>query len=380
MKKIIIALGLLWLVYAMPAYAHKPSDSYVILEQASPIQTLLRWDIALRDLEQVLGLDTNQDGNITWGELNAKKTSIQAYATSHLSIQQDTNSCQLQPTDLQTDTHSDGAYAVLGYVLNCPDPLASLNINYHLLFDRDPTHRGILLDKRDASTTTSALFSPDKTQIELVRKSPSENGISVFFNYLNEGIYHILIGIDHLLFIALLILPSVLFVQQGKWQEVTHYQTALKNLLKIITAFTLAHSITLSLAVLGIVQPPTWVVESAIALSIIILALNILYPILTFEHWKLAFGFGLLHGFGFAVVLMDLTMPKATLAQALLGFNVGVEIGQLLVVLLLFPLVYALRKQSFYRVQILYTCATLTLIISSLWFVERAFDLKLVSS
>lgn len=195
-------------------------------------------------------------------------------------------------------------------------------------------------------------------------------------NYIREGIHHILNGFDHLLFIALLILPAVLVLKERQWQQVESFRPALINLLKVITAFTLAHSITLSLAVLGVVDLPSRLVESAIALSIIVVAVNILYPLITHDQWKLVFVFGLLHGFGFASVLRDMQMPTGALAEALFGFNVGVEIGQLLLVLLVFPIAYSLRASKVYRVQILHGSAVLALIVSGVWFVERAFDLR----
>lgn len=379
MKTFLLRLWLIGLcLMSQQVLAHKPSDSYLILQENQVGKTELRWDIALRDLEQAIGLDSDQDGKITWGELRQQQAVLQAYALSRLTIQQANQACGLTAQGLQTDTHTDGAYAVLHYAVGCPNQTGPLKINYQLLFDIDPTHRGILLDKRPNMAASSVLFSPEKTQVVLNETSTSGSGLAVFFNYLYEGIYHILIGIDHLLFIGLLILPSVLVVNNRQWLQVDHYKQALFNLLKVVTAFTVAHSITLSLAVLGLVNLPTWLVESAIAFSIILLAVNIMYPVITHDQWKLAFGFGLLHGFGFAVVLMDLEMPKATLAQALLGFNIGVEMGQLLVVSLLFPLVYVLRTQKIYRVQILHGSAFITLVISSIWFIERAFDMSLI--
>ena len=369
------------LILPLTALAHKPSDSYLFLSNQADGKPALRWDIALRDLEQAIGLDTDRDEQITWGEVRQQQRAIQAYALSRLQVQQAGVACQPQAGDVQTDTHTDGAYAVLTLDLGCPatpTAAAPLQINYQLLFDIDPTHRGILLDQRAGAGSTSVIFSQEKPQMTL--NPTSTGGWQVLFTYIYEGIYHILIGLDHLLFIGLLILPSVLVVRQRQWQHVASFRPALMNLLKVITAFTVAHSITLSLAVLGIVDLPSRLVESAIAASIILLAVNILYPLLTHDQWKLAFGFGLLHGFGFASVLMDLEMPRAALAEALLGFNLGVEMGQLLLVLLVFPLVYVLRTHKLYRTQFLYASAVFALVVSGIWFVERAFDTRLLWS
>lgn len=359
---------------SMSIFAHKPSDSYLFLQADAS----LRWDLALRDLEQAIGLDMNQDGQVTWGEVKQQQTAISAYALSRLTLEQDKQACSLSVQQLQIDEHTDGAYAVLILQPSCSLVAnAELSFNYQLLFDTDPTHRGILLDQRAGVATSSLIFSQDQSQVSLAPQQ--SNGWSTLVNYINEGVYHIWIGLDHLLFISLLILPAVLVAKEHRWQQVTHFRPAFWNLLKVITAFTVAHSITLSLAVLGIVSLPARWVESAIAVSIIVLALNIFYPVIKHNQGWLAFGFGLLHGFGFANVLMELELPQMTLIQALLGFNLGVELGQLMLVLLVFPLAYLLRATKFYQIPILYGSAALTLVLASIWLIERAFDTVLLA-
>ncbi|MEZ5451387.1 MAG: HupE/UreJ family protein, partial [Thiothrix sp.] len=224
----------------------------------------------------------------------------------------------------------------------------------------------------------SYIFSTDHPALEV--SAQQMGNWQVLGNYIREGIHHILIGFDHLLFITLLILPAVLVLEGRQWRQVESFRPALFNLLKVITAFTVAHSITLSLAVLGIVDLPSRLVESAIALSIVVVAVNVLYPVITHDQWKLAFAFGLLHGFGFASVLMDLQMPAGALAEALFGFNVGVELGQLLLVLLVFPLAYLLRPTWVYRVAVLNGAAAITLLLAGAWFIERAFNTRLLWS
>lgn len=351
------------------ALAHKPSDSYLFLQKDG----LVRWDIALRDLEQAIGLDSNQDGQLTWGELKQQEAKLSAYALSRLKLSQDETVCSVSLQQMQIDEHTDGAYAVLMLTPSCSlAAAAKLQFNYQLLFDIDASHRGVLLDQREGINASSMVFSKAQPSLSL---APQEvNTWSTFVTYIGEGIYHIWIGLDHLLFISMLILPAVLRVKDHAWEEVASFRPALWNLLKVITAFTVAHSITLSLAALNIVSLPSRLVESAIALSIIVLALNIFYPIVKHDQWWLAFGFGLLHGFGFASVLLELEMPKTALIQALLGFNLGVELGQLSLVLLVFPLAYLWRASKWYQVPVLYGSAALTLILASIWFVERAFD------
>ena len=137
---------------------------------------------------------------------------------------------------------------------------------------------------------------------------------------------------------------------------------------------------TLTLAALDVVSLPSRLVESAIAASVVLAALNNLWPLITRRVWLVAFGFGLIHGFGFASVLADLGLPQEGLVLALLGFNLGVEAGQLAIVLALLPLVYGLRQSALFKGFALPASSFAIALIASLWLIERAFDLAIVSS
>ena len=158
----------------------------------------------------------------------------------------------------------------------------------------------------------------------------------------------------------------------------SRFGVAFCDVLRIVTAFTVAHSITLSLAVLGLVTLPSRLVESAIAASVVAAALNNIWPLVRGRRWMVAFLFGLVHGFGFASVLADLGLPQGALAVALLGFNVGVELGQLAIVAVFLPLAYALRRSWFYRRAVLVGGSLLIALLAAVWLVERVFELKLL--
>jgi hypothetical protein len=157
-------------------------------------------------------------------------------------------------------------------------------------------------------------------------------------------------------------------------------RTALTEVLWVVTAFTVAHSITLSIAALQIVELPSRLVESAIAASVALAAANNLWPVVERRRWLVAFGFGLIHGFGFASVLTELGLPKDALVLSLLGFNVGVEIGQLVIVACFLPAAYLLRNSPFYRKGVLVGGSILTLLVALVWLAERVFNLKLISA
>ena len=152
----------------------------------------------------------------------------------------------------------------------------------------------------------------------------------------------------------------------------------MRPFVKVVTAFTAAHSITLSLAALGVVSLPSRLVESAIALSVVCAALNNIWPVVYEKRWAIAFCFGLIHGFGFAAVLADLGLPQASLLIALVAFNLGVELGQLVIVGIFLPVAYTLRATGLYqRVIFIYASASIAL-IAFLWLIQRAFNVQLI--
>lgn len=362
------------LLTCVPALAHKPSDSYLRLTGGGE-RLEVEWDIALKDLEFLIGLDDNQDGDITWGELKAKQPAIAARALSRLNLSADGHACELSVRTLQVNHHSDGAYAVLSIETDAPGDAAELEIRYSLLFDVDPTHRGLVLYQGGGATSTHVL-SPEEPTLSLHTGDASL--LDAFVDYTREGVWHIWIGYDHILFLLSLLLPAVLVREDRRWRPVDSFRPACRSVVKIVTVFTLAHSITLWMAVTEYVTLPSAMVEATIALSIIVTAVNNLWPVLPLSGWMIAFGFGLVHGFGFANVLIDLGLSSATLAVALLGFNVGVELGQLAIVLVFFPIAYLLRDTDFYRWVVLRAGSVLIAIVAAIWLYERVANVEIL--
>lgn len=156
---------------------------------------------------------------------------------------------------------------------------------------------------------------------------------------------------------------------------VAGFTGAFWNVFKIVTIFTVAHSITLCLASLGIITLPSQLVESIIALSIVLVAFNNIVPTFRDRTWVILFLFGLFHGLGFASVMQHLPYRVGNLNKVLIGFNVGVELGQMAIVAAVFPIMYFLRKTSFYKPVFLVGGSIVLIAIASYWFVERAFGL-----
>ena len=369
-----VAAALLLVLAAALAHAHKPSDSYLAI-RADGLTIDGQWDIALRDLEYALGLDADGDGAITWGELRTRHADVAAYALSRLQIRADQRACTLAPAGLLVDQHSDGSYAVLRFTARCgTGRFREIEVEYSLFFDLDPTHRGLLrLD--GPSGTAAAVLGPERPRF--VAAVAAVSRLSQFFDYLGHGIWHIWIGFDHVLFLISLLLPAALLPGVRGWGPAERFAPVFWEAFKVVTAFTVAHSITLSLAALAVIALPSRLVESAIALSVLLAALNNLRPLVLGRRWIVAFVFGLVHGFGFASVLADLGLPQQALLLALVGFNLGVETGQLAIVAVFVPIAFSLRRSWIYRRMIMIGGSTAIALVAAVWLVERSFDLRL---
>ena len=437
-------LGLAWLGAAgclmlapEAARAHAPSNATLSLS-AHGNTVEQRWDIALRDLDRVLVLDADDDGAITWGELRAAWPQVTALADAGLSIGiAGGASCEADgQAGPRIDDHADGTYAVIERRWQCPADAGAqgLVIDYQLFAQSDASHRGLLQWRASpGAAVTTAVLAPDAGPRPLPGHEGSRAGTSSpssFAGFVAEGIHHILVGTDHVLFLLALMLPAVLVTaatQGGGWRG------ALWRVAQVVTAFTVAHSITLALAVLGLADPPSRLVESLIAASVVLAAVDNLkrfLPGVRWRHgapgagvpappaqrvigrfgaavrwclpapgagipppparrvigrfgaavrWPMAFLFGLVHGFGFAGALKELGLEPGALARSLVGFNLGVEIGQLGIVAIALPLAWQLRETLFYRRVVLAGGSIAIAAVAALWFAERAFDLRLIT-
>jgi hypothetical protein len=357
------------------AHAHKASDSFLYLDQTDAGGDSLRIDLALRDLALVLPLDANRDGQVNGAELRSARAQITRYVEEGVKVSSTGGTCALEGRQWGLTSHSDGPYAAARYSIDCPQGETASHIDYNLLFDVDSLHRG-LVQWTTQNGESLAVLGPDARRLDLAGSQPSM--FITFGTFLYEGVVHLLIGLDHILFLLVLILPAT-FMRKGQKPTHNEYASAsdgfsarLLQLAGIVTAFTLAHSITLALAALEIVQLPIAWVEMIIALSIVVAALNVLWPILGRKTWKLAFVFGLVHGFGFASVLGDLTSGMSQTVTALAGFNLGVELGQLGLLVIFFPLLFLAGKYRLYERAAVPAMILAVSCVSVYWVVERA--------
>jgi hypothetical protein len=380
----ILFLGSVLALATSGAWAHKASDSYLQIEPADQGLTL-RWDIALRDLDAALDLDSDLDGRLTWGEIDQAWPRLQSYALSRLSIE----GCPLHATGRALERRNDGVYAVILMASECvlTRPPA---ITYSLLREVDPMHRGIakvqwpgrpmtltVLDPGAvmAPSLPVAQVSPDAVPASGASETMATTGA---WGFLREGIHHILTGYDHVLFLLCLLLPSVMRRTTDGWQPVDRLSQAVWPVVGIVSAFTVAHSITLGLAATKVVSLSPAFIEPAIAVTIMLAALDNIWPIFPVRRVVVTFCFGLIHGFGFAGVLAELNLPTSAFALALLEFNVGLEVGQLMIVMGATTLLFVLREWPSYRLWIMRGGSFTAMFVGTLWLIERTGNVSLL--
>ena len=226
------------------------------------------------------------------------------------------------------------------------------------LFPYDPQHQTFLNFYEDGLIRAQAILDADRTQFD--HFSGTRQGTwAVLEKFVPSGVHHILIGPDHLLFLVGLLLTG----------------GTIRQLLLMVTAFTIAHSITLSLAALNMVMPPAAVIEPAIALSVIYVgADNLLMSGGRDMRVWIAFAFGLIHGFGFANILRDMDLPSRALGWTLFGFNLGVEIGQLVVVVIVASALAWIRSRSkVVGTRLAFVGSIIVMLAGAFWFVQRVF-------
>lgn len=365
MRMVIPLLAVALIAWSGVGRAHSVSVSHVdiAVEGAdAPVQVEL--DIAVRDLALSLPLDVDRDERVTWGELQDAQPAIARFVERGFVLSSNGRPCTLEPTGLGIRRYEDGVYAHLPYAADCPGG-GALQLDYSLMRDRDPQHRAMVALRRNGATDVAiARGAPLVFDVALARRSG-------WSDYLREGVHHILIGYDHLAFLLSLLLPAALLRENGHWRPVARRRESIGPVLAIVTAFTVAHSITLSLAALGWVTPSSRWVEAAIAGSVLLAALNNVRPLVTGRLWLVGFAFGLIHGFGFAGALGELGLPDRERLAALLSFNLGVELGQIAVVAAALPLLIAVRDRRWYARWAMPALSLAIAALAAYWLWER---------
>ena len=303
---------------------------------------------------------------------------LAAHLLATLQLRGDDQPCSRQVTSQALQQLATGLVLQLQLAGQCPTSPQQLTVDYRLLMATDPRHQG-LLRLQVGDRVRPAVFTANSPTQVFALHAPGR-WLRLVAD-VRSGIWHIWTGFDHLLFLLCLLLPAVLVgsattgLRAGGDTGAAGWRPVLLDVLKVVTAFTLAHSITLSAAALHWASLPARFTEVMIAASVVLAAgLNLLAATAA-QRWQAAFGFGLVHGFGLASAIDDLGVPAGGLLPTLLAFNVGVEAGQLAVVAALLPLAYAVRQRAWYRPVVLRGGSVLVGVVALLWLVERAFGL-----
>jgi len=303
------------------------------------------------------------NGDLTPTLITKKKQDIVKYIQESITVKNTQSRCKLIPNKFLVENQ---IALQTSFQVKCQEPLQTLSMHYTLFFEFDKTQEGVMqiLTPNDEKLF---IFSPHQRNYTLHLQSTLQT--HNFQRFIIEGVWHIWEGIDHMLFLLMLLLPSVLIKHS--------FKEVLLDVLKIVTAFTLSHSLTLSLSMFNILNPPEQLIETLIALSILLTALNNIYPLINYKReWLLAFLFGFIHGFGFANALHEMELNSTHFASAVFGFNIGVEVGQVVIVAFLLPLLYKLARKRFYKKLFVPSLSLLVAFIALLWAIDRAFALR----
>jgi hypothetical protein len=327
-------LAVLLLFACAGAVAHTSGSSFLALRMQSETSVHAEWDFDLRDLDQSLQLDVDGDGALTWAEILAARAAIESLVLERTQLSSAGGACTTSSTDVPAIAeHGDGPYLRFIATFSCPPGPLALNHSGWLALD--PGHRALLeyrsIDDMRVQTVLSG---------SVARWQATESRAAHLVRFLVEGMRHLVTGYDHLAFLGVLLLALARRRPSG---ESSSLPQMLKRAFVVITAFTLAHSMTLVLATTGYVRLPSQPVEVVIALSVMIAALLNISRSAAVHGWKLAFVFGLVHGLGFAGALAELASGSIDLL-ALAAFNIGIETAQVAIAAVAVPLIWWLFR------------------------------------
>jgi len=380
-------LGLLFVLFgATPSSAHSGDQSYLyvdVTESSLSGRVELPWG----DLEEVLGLELDGTDDEILAELEANQPLIADYLADHMIFGPEDAPWPVTFGDIvlfeSEEIEESLDYAMMDYsVAPGQDVPRTFDVRFDPFLDEIDGRDHLMLIQNDWKAGVfdngfEVLLTFDGGNRTQVADLGDASQLSNLWSSIKLGIQHIETGPDHILFVLVLLLPSVLVWGAGGWAPVDSFGAALWRILKIVTMFTVAHSITFSLAGLGVLPLPSpRIVESIIALSIAAAAIHNIRPLAANREWLISFLFGLFHGMGFASLVSGLDVSRGTQLISLLGRNIGIEIGQAVVVLVLFPALFLLRRLTAYR-PIFIGLSIVMSIIAIGWAIERALEVDL---
>lgn len=363
----LIVFALLSSLAAGWAGAHATSTSFLTVDaRADSRPVTMIWDVSVMELSWVIALDANDDSRITWGEITRQGEQIASLTLRNLQVARGGAECSLASDDLLLTQHAQEPHLSVVMSATCPAS-GALRLTGSLSFANDSSQKILLDVTTPGGQHVSALSTREPEWVE--PSSPS--WAASLLTFLVQGVWHVWIGYDHIAFLLLLLLPSVLRSKGGEWHSGVARREVVGDVFRIVTAFTLSHSITLGLAATSVLTLPSGLIEFSIAASIVMAGLMNLLP--GFAGWRLplAFGFGFVHGFGFANALAELGSSGSQLAPMLAGFNLGVEVGQLSLVAVALPILFRARTSPLYAARLMPVLSLGTALLGAMWMATR---------
>jgi hypothetical protein len=396
MKKYILRFIVFFLLFSpFIGNSHQPDQSFIYVRVFEEDGIEGRFELNVNQLNTILGYDFEKHPMVA--DILPYQQQIEAYILENSSFVSSLGKHNIIFTNeislISSTTF--GAFVQFHFYLDNVDVIPDeIEVTYNVFLDKSQNHMNYLTTEynwKAGFINNEAVFTLDFSKGNATKTWDLSDGSlwKGFMAMIRQGVWHIWIGLDHILFLVALILPSVVrriknqeFGEDTKskkfnifgWKPVEKFYPAFLYIVKIVTFFTLAHTITLSLAALQLVVLPSRIVETVIAFSIGLAAYHNIRPIFKGKDWIIAFVFGLFHGFGFASVLGDLGYGGENLVLSLLGFNIGVEIGQVVIIALIFPLLYFMRNLKMYP-KFLVVMSILLIVISLNWVLERGFEI-----
>jgi hypothetical protein len=347
---VLVVLVLLVVFHGASLAAHALSVSYAqVVIGDRRVDAVIR--LPLDDVDLLLRLDRDLDGAVSPAEIEAAGGVLRGYLVKHVHVRADGTPLQASVNRLATWKDPNRVlYLEADLSFAATQPIHTVAIDSDFLTELYPAHK-TLGGLQIAGRHEQFVFEPHRAYEGHVAAS---SAWATLYSFVRLGVEHIFTGYDHILFLFGLLLVG----------------TGLRNLVAVVTSFTVAHSTTLALATLGVVQPVPWTIEAAIALSIAYIGIeNLLVPTPRYR-WKITLLFGLVHGFGFANVLREMHLARTGLAMSLFVFNAGVEIGQIAIVSLMYPVLQLLARTP-YRLPVTRVASVVIVVVGLFWFYQR---------
>jgi hypothetical protein len=375
LKQASTALLVMLLFFSAPLSAHQTGNSYLYVTEVNG-QLRIDIDFIVRDLDNLLQ-NTAQASTQpatsapTPEQLQAKQAAITQVIQASLVVEVNEQVQSLDFIDQSVVLHNDGLYVRQRFNgPSIPAPVRFVVVRYGFFNQNDKLGRAFFKLQLGQEEISSVFDSSKETQRFALGESKRWATMGLFTQ---EGAMHIWGGPDHLLFLFTLLLPGLMLLQRGSATNSVGTRAAGLFALKVITAFTLAHSVTLLASVMDWITLPSRWIESAIALSIMLSAALNLQKRIVFSHWKLALVFGLIHGMGFANGLRELGLSQLYFIEALLAFNIGVELGQIAAVLAVGIPIVLLARNDQSKAWLTRWISVTVFLIALFWLIERLF-------